>query len=113
MSDAAVWRVSWSLIRRNRGRLTRTQARRFREGGPTDEALEWVAKIYRVALLRGEGPTRAVEDAFELKRSTAAYWERGFLREAEGPGKAGGERSKGAVLARRTFFGSRNVQCRG
>lgn len=41
---------------------------------PTQEALEWVARIYRLALLVGEAPTQAVAGALDLPRSTAGRW---------------------------------------
>lgn len=68
---------------------------RLRQAGPTDEALDWVAYVYRVALVLGNPPTGSVENVFELARSTAGRWvalarERGFLGKAEGAGKAGG-----------------------
>lgn len=76
-------------------RLEREDLRSILDGGPTDEALRWVAKVYRLALVMGDSPTREVESVFELPRSTADRWvalarERGFLGKAEGPGKAGG-----------------------
>ncbi len=63
--------------------------------GPTDEALRWVAHLYRLALVTQEKPTKAVEEALQLPRSTAGRWvslarERGFLGASEGSGKAGG-----------------------
>lgn len=61
--------------------------------GPTDEALRWVADIYRAAYALGDSPTQAVEQDLQLARSTAGRWvslarKRGFLDPAE-PGKAG------------------------
>ena len=63
--------------------------------GPTDEALGWVAYAYRLALVVGEAPTKAVRDSMGLPQSTAARWvqqarQRGFLGPSEGRGKAGG-----------------------
>jgi len=63
--------------------------------GPTEDALRWVATIYRVALVLGDSPTKAVREAFDLAQSTAGRWvalarKRGFLGSAEGPGKVGG-----------------------
>lgn len=75
--------------------LTPEIAERLKEQGPTRETLTWVAFVYRLALVTGEPPTKAVETGFGLPRSTAGSWvaiarERGFLGAAEGPGKAGG-----------------------
>ena len=47
---------------------------RFAAEGPTDEALQHVAVIYRVAFAVRDRPTKAVEEAFGLARSTAARW---------------------------------------
>ncbi len=68
---------------------------RLRSNGPTPETLGFVAQVYRLALLVGDAPTRAVETTFGLPRSTAGRWvamarRAGLLSEAEGPGKAGG-----------------------
>ncbi len=41
------------------------------EGGTSDNALEWIALVYRLAHACGEGPTKAVMDAFGLSRATA------------------------------------------
>jgi hypothetical protein len=65
---------------------------RMREAGPVTETLEWVARVYSVALATGDKPTRAVEDVFGVPRYTASRWvagarQRGFLGPAE-PGKA-------------------------
>lgn len=67
---------------------------RLREAGPVTETLEWVARVYSVALATGDKPTKAVEEVFEVPRYTASRWvssarDRGFLGPAE-PGKAGG-----------------------
>lgn len=68
---------------------------RLRENGPTTETLDWVAHLYRLALVTGEPPTKAVETALDIPRSTAGRWvaaarERGLLGPAEGAGRAGG-----------------------
>jgi hypothetical protein len=47
---------------------------RFAAEGPTDDALEHVALIYRLAYAVREQPTKAVEEAFGLARSTAERW---------------------------------------
>lgn len=62
--------------------------------GPSRESLEWVAYLYRLAVLMGEAPTKAVESALQLPRSTAGRWvalarQKGHLGPAEGPGKVG------------------------
>lgn len=41
------------------------------EGGTSDNALEWIALVYRLAHASGMGPTKAVMDAFDLSRATA------------------------------------------
>lgn len=68
--------------------------RRRRFDGPTDEALQAVARVYRAAHMRREPPTAAVAKAIGRPRSTASVWiakarEQGLLGPAE-PGKAGG-----------------------
>jgi hypothetical protein len=73
---------------------------RFADGGATDEALEYVALVYRLAYACNENPTKAVMDSFGLARATAGRWiasarERGFL------GKSLGERKPGAAPTRR------------
>lgn len=76
-------------------KISESDAARFREAGPTSWTLENVADVYRIALLVGEPPTKAVETTFGIPRSTAGRWvaaarEQGFLGHAEGAGKAGG-----------------------
>jgi len=44
--------------------------------GPTTEALTYVARVYAIAVLCGEGPTRMVADLVGLPQSTAGYWVR-------------------------------------
>jgi hypothetical protein len=61
--------------------------------GPTDEALQRVAAVYRMAHLMGLPPTESVAQDLDLPRSTAGRWvsmarQRGFLGKAE-PRKAG------------------------
>ena len=63
------------------------------KSGPTDEALNAVAAVYRRALMVGEPPTKAVVDDLGLARSTAGRWvmkarEKGFLGSTT-KGKAG------------------------
>lgn len=64
------------------------------EHGPTREALEWVARIYRLAYAVGDTPKKAVESALDLSPATAGRWvakarEAGYLGAAPVPGKAG------------------------
>lgn len=66
---------------------------RMREAGPVTETLQWVARIYSLALATGDKPTRTVEVVFGVPRYTASRWvaaarDRGFLGPAQ-PGKAG------------------------
>ncbi|MEV4001017.1 hypothetical protein [Actinomadura sp. NPDC049753] len=44
------------------------------KAGPTTETLRWVARIYRLALLEGDAPTRAVAHVLSIPRSTAGRW---------------------------------------
>ena len=79
------------MVRRGRPRRrARTSARH----GYDDETLRIVARIYRVAYLVGDPPTKKVENVLDLPRSTAGRWvaaARGkYLAESRGPGKAGG-----------------------
>lgn len=73
-------------------------ARAFAQEGPTDDALRHLAHVYRVHMLIGEAPTKGVQEAFGLARSTATRWlakarERGFLA-ADEIGHGGGARSR-------------------
>lgn len=70
-------------------------AERIRRQGPTDESLRMVAAIYRHALASDARPTRAVQTALRLPRSTTGDWirlarQRGFLPPSAGRGKATG-----------------------
>jgi hypothetical protein len=76
--------VSWAP-----GRPTSNQ-------GPTEEALQRVAAVYRMAHLMGLPPTESVAQDLDLPRSTTGRWvsmarQRGFLGKAE-PRKAGERR---------------------
>ena len=56
--------------------------------GPTEEALELTARVYRAAYAAQYDPTKAVVERFDLPRSTAARWvmkarERGLLGETD------------------------------
>ncbi|GAB3210943.1 hypothetical protein SAMN02745673_02586 [Marinactinospora thermotolerans DSM 45154] len=42
--------------------------------GPTEEALTWVAYLYRMALIFGHAPVPAVGEALGLPKSTANRW---------------------------------------
>jgi hypothetical protein len=62
--------------------------------------LETVARIYREAMATGSPPTKAVEEALHLSRSTAGRWikearRRGFLGPAPAKGVAGGAEPMG------------------
>lgn len=75
--------------------LTEEVVARVKADGPTDDTLRWVAHLYRLAVVVGNGPRKAVEEALSLPRATAGRWialarERGFLGPSEGQGKAGG-----------------------
>ncbi len=67
---------------------------RVLEDGPTNDALLHVAGMYRLAQACGEPPTKAVEDRFNLARSTAGRWismaRRKGLLSPTTPGKAAG-----------------------
>jgi len=57
--------------------LTPTRLRgykRLAEAGPTEDTLEHVALVYRLAYACNESPTKAVEGSFGLARSTAERW---------------------------------------
>jgi len=63
--------------------------------GLNDETLRIVARIYRVAYLLGDAPTKKVQIMLDQPRSTVGRWiaaarQRGFLSESRGAGKAGG-----------------------
>lgn len=74
--------------------LTPEIIEQVRDNGPDAASLEWVAYLYRVALLMGEPPTQAVAQALDLPRSTAGRWvamarrRPELLGPSEGPGKA-------------------------
>jgi len=54
--------------------LRAEDARQLKADGPTPETLQWVGRIYRVAEVLGDAPTKAVEQAFSVSRSTAGAW---------------------------------------
>ena len=75
--------------------LTDELVERFKREGPTDEALWWASHLYRLAVIVNDPPTKSVEEALDLPRSTAGRWlalarKRGFLGASEGRGKTGG-----------------------
>jgi hypothetical protein len=75
--------------------LTAEEAQRLRSGGPTDEALQHVAAVYRAALATASPPTAAVEASLGLPRSTVGTWvrlarARGHLGPSKGRGRAAG-----------------------
>ena len=62
--------------------------------GLDDTTLGIVARVYRLAYLRGAAPTKTVEMVFQLPRSTAGRWVAaaragGHLKDSQRPGKAG------------------------
>ncbi len=64
------------------------------EHGLDDTTLRIVARIYKLAYLIGDGPTKKVETLLDQPRSTAGRWvaaarKAGHLSDAPGPGKAG------------------------
>lgn len=68
------------------------------EHGFCDESLRIAARVYRVAYLIGDPPTKAVEQVLGLTRASAARWvsvarQRGYLGRTV-PGKAGGVTAK-------------------
>jgi hypothetical protein len=63
--------------------------------GPTDRALQWTAHFYRLGYAVAHNPTKLVEQALGLPRSTVGRWiaaarSVGHLGPSEGVGKAGG-----------------------
>lgn len=71
----------------------RTLPADLKSAGPTDRTLRWVAHLYRLGVALGEPPTKTVQEAFALPRTTAVRWvmaarNRQFLGAAE-VGKAG------------------------
>lgn len=81
----------------------------MRSAGPVSSTLEAVAHLYRVAVLMGEPPTKAVEEKLGLPRSTAGRWvalarKEGHLGESEGAGRAG--EAAGSVTVTSETFGS-------
>lgn len=56
------------------GLLTKDEARAAKDRGPTAETLDLVAQVYRLAVLMDDAPTKAVEEVFEVSRSTAGAW---------------------------------------
>ncbi|MDT0309269.1 hypothetical protein RM780_20225 [Streptomyces sp. DSM 44917] len=73
------------------------------EGGPTTRALEWVARLYRMALVLGEPPIPAVAAGLDLPKSTASRWitrarDRGFLTVQDRRGQRGRQRDDGESM---------------
>ena len=61
---------------------------RLRAEGPTDDTLRVVARVYRMAVVVRDDPTRAVASTFDVPRPTASRWvqmarKRRFLGPAE------------------------------
>ncbi len=73
---------------------TKAEAEYVEKHGLDDETLRIVARIYRVAYLIGDTPTKRVETVLKQPRSTAGRWvaaarKAGYLSDARGPGRAG------------------------
>jgi hypothetical protein len=67
----------------------------LREEGPTDRVLQWVAHLYRCAMVVATNPALEVEKTLGLSHSTASRWvrlarQKGYLGPSEGPGRAAG-----------------------
>ncbi|WP_072687799.1 hypothetical protein [Rhodococcus marinonascens] len=56
------------------GLLSTSEARQLKKLGPQPETIEQVARVYRLAEFMSDAPTKAIEDAFEVSRSTAGAW---------------------------------------
>lgn len=56
------------------GILEESEAQRLRGLGPVPETLEAVSKVYRLADFLEDPPTKSVEAAFGVSRSTAGAW---------------------------------------
>lgn len=56
--------------------LSNDDAVRLAAQGPKPETLLWAARIYRIAQIRLDPPTRAVADAFGIPHRTASHWVR-------------------------------------
>lgn len=54
--------------------LTPEDAADLRARGPVRETIESVALLYRIAEIAGDAPVRAVQNAFNIPRGTAASW---------------------------------------
>lgn len=56
------------------GMLLQAEATSLRKSGPSATTLEWVGRIYKVAEVLDEPPTIAIQNTFEISRSTAGSW---------------------------------------
>ncbi len=56
------------------GLLATEEALRLKAAGPVAETLEWVGRVYRLSEIIGHAPTKAVEETFQISRSTAGAW---------------------------------------
>ncbi|MDT2010320.1 hypothetical protein FXW78_55035 [Rhodococcus opacus] len=56
------------------GLLSTSEARQLKKLGPQPETIKQVARVYRLAEFMSDAPTKAIEDAFEVSRSTAGAW---------------------------------------
>lgn len=73
------------------------------EGGPTTRAREWVARLYRLALVLGDPPIPAVAAGLKLPKSTASRWitrarDRGFLTVQDRRGQRGRQTDDGESM---------------
>jgi hypothetical protein len=59
--------VAWGL-------LNVADRDRLKAAGPIDETLQWVALLYRVAVVVAEPPVKSVQGAFEVSLRTATNW---------------------------------------
>lgn len=56
------------------GLLDTDEALRLKALGPKSETLEWVGSVYKLSVILGQAPTKAVEATFQISRSTAGAW---------------------------------------
>lgn len=54
--------------------LSKVPFSEYREQGPCDNTLKWVARIYYVAQLFRESPAKSVSERFDIPMRTASHW---------------------------------------